>query len=92
MHCLFSVPKDRSLVLNPPEVTDHDCVFVEFHCLLSTHQWGFDNSSQVFIRFTAPYLGDFKYCYGPMKKIKRFVNYILKTVNIHILTTLCYVN
>jgi len=46
-----------------------DFVRIEFHCLLSTKQWGFDSTSKVYIRFAAKELGDFKKDYGPMEKI-----------------------
>ena len=46
-----------------------DFVRIEFHCLLSIKQWGFDNTSKVYIRFAAAELGDFEKDYGPMKCI-----------------------
>ena len=71
MLCYFiSVPTDESLILNPPEVKDRNCIFIEFHCLLSTKQWGFDDSSQVFIRFVS----HFNDCFGPMERITKFVH------------------
>ena len=69
----FSDSNDTSLIFNPPEVQDSNIVFIEFHCLLSAQHWGFHDSSQVFIRFKSNRLGDFKYCYGPMEKVLRFV-------------------
>ena len=72
----FSVlPEVSSLVFSPPETKDPNHIRVEFHCLLFVAQWGFDDSSNVYIRFVAPQLGGFDYCYGPMQKIIRFVNY-----------------
>ena len=73
---LFSVFKDPPLVFSPPEITAHEYVFIEFHCLLSAVQWGFDHSSKVYIRFDAPQLGTFTHCYGPMKNINRFADYL----------------
>ena len=70
----YSVFRDPSLVFNPPETKAHDYIIVEFHCLLNVQQWGFNNTSDVFMRFDAPEFGHFKYCYGPMQKINRFVN------------------
>ena len=67
----FSVSKDSGLKFSPPQIKTHEYIIVEFHCLLSAMQWGFDSSSAVFVRFSAPQLGDFKYCYGPMEIISR---------------------
>ena len=89
IHCILtsiivflysSVFRDPSLVFNPTETTAHEYVLIEFHCLLSAVQWGFNNSSKVYIRFDAPQLGRFKHCYGPMKRINRFADYVLYIV------------
>lgn len=68
----FSVVRDPSLVYNPPETKANDYLLIEFHCLLLALQWGFDDTSDVYICFAAPVLGSFKYCYGPMQKINRY--------------------
>lgn len=75
----FSICNDPTLVFNPPEMIIDHYIAVEFHCLLMTSQWGFEDSSKVFIRFGAPQLGDFNYCYGPMQKNKGFVNCVCCT-------------
>ena len=64
---------------NPPEIKAHEYIIIEFHCLLSAMQWGFDDSSAVFMRFSASQLGSFMNCYGPMKKISRSVIFIYKS-------------
>ena len=45
-----------------------DSIYIEFHCLLSAQQWGFDDSSHVYMRFAA--LQNYDCCYGPMKIIR----------------------
>lgn len=73
---LYSVVfRDPPLVFNPPETKNHNHIFVEFHCLLDAQQWGFTDTSNVFIRFAAPEFGGFNNCYGPMQKVNRFVHY-----------------
>ena len=62
------------MIFSPPETTSQNYVLVEFHCLLSTHQWGFDDFSNVYMCFAAKELGEFKFCYGPMLPIKRLVS------------------
>ena len=71
---LFSVIRNPRLVYNPSETKAHDFLLIEFHCLLLALQWGFDDSSEVFIRFGAPVLGSFMYCYGPMQRIDRLAD------------------
>ena len=71
---LFIILFSAARVFNSSETTSHDYLFIEFHCLLLAQQWGFDDSSQIFMRFNAPVLGSFKHCYGPMKRVNRFVN------------------
>ena len=75
MKCIlfFSVVRDPKLVYSP-ETKAHDYLLIEFHCLLLAGQWEFDDTSEVFIRFGAPVLGSFKYCYGPMQLINRFAS------------------
>ena len=58
------------------EETIQDFVYIEFHCLLSIQQWGFDDSSQVFMRFAA--LQNFSCCYGPMERVRYVYNKLLK--------------
>ena len=69
----FVFRKD-GLVFSPAETTSQNYVLVEFHCLLSIHQWGFDDYSNVYICFAAKELGEFKYCYGPMSPVRKLVN------------------
>ena len=70
---LSSVVKDPSIEFTPSEIKTPDYIIVEFHCLLSSMQWGYESSSAVFIRFSAPQLGNFKSCHGPMKLVNRLV-------------------
>jgi len=55
----------------PPKVTGSQFVWIEFHCLLYTQQWWFDDSSKVYILFAAKELGNFEYCHGPMNKLEK---------------------
>ena len=70
----FSVVRDPGLNYSPPETKENDYILIEFHCLLLALQWGFNDASDVYIRFGAPVLGNFKYCYGPMQRINRFAD------------------
>ena len=70
-----SASNDLPPLFNPPETKAHEYVLIEFHCLLSAVQWGFDSSSSVYLRFSSPQLGDFRYFYGPMIKKRRFANH-----------------
>jgi len=64
--CL-SAKKDDPLLYSPPETKSTDYVTVEFFCLLAVEQWKFeDNTSKVYLRFTANHLGTFHTCHGPM--------------------------
>ena len=74
MYC-YIVTRDDTVIFSPPETTSQNYVLVEFHCLLSIHQWGLDDSSNVYICFAAKELGEFKFCYGPMLPIKRLVGF-----------------
>ena len=63
----FSAKKDDPLLYSPPETKSTDYVTVEFFCLLAVEQWKFeDNTSKVYLRFTANHLGTFYTCHGPM--------------------------
>ena len=66
--------RDPSVVFNPLVTEARDYITVEFHCLLESQQWGFDNSSKVFIHFTLPEFHYYDHRYGPMQKINRLVN------------------
>lgn len=58
-------------------LSPHSDVFIEFHCLLSAQQWGFDDSSEVRI-----YFGETQVFCGPMATIKRYVCSYIRQNNV----------
>lgn len=69
----FDFSKTEALLYSPPEITNTEYVIIEFYCLASIERWGLDESSKVYLRFTAPELGTFHTCHGPMTLTQRFV-------------------
>ena len=68
----FDFLKTKLLLYSPPDIASKDYVLIEFFCLVSIERWGFDTSSQVYLRFAAPELGTFYSCHGPMILTQRF--------------------
>ena len=67
----FDFSKTEPLLYSPPDTTSDNYVKIEFFCLLSIERWGFDKTSKVYLRFTAPQLGTFSTCHGPMTLTQR---------------------
>ena len=68
----FDFSKTEPLLFSPPDSVREDYVWIDFSCLASVERWGFDESSNVYLRFTAPALGTFHTCHGPMRCTQRF--------------------
>ena len=69
----FDFSSTEPLLYSPPEMTRAEYVTIEFYCLLSIERWGFDESSKVYLRFSAPELGTFFTCHGPMTSTQMLV-------------------
>ena len=66
----MTTPKGEvQLNFNPPKFHEKNkdpYVLVEFHVILSKEEWLWDDSAEVYIQFSHQYLGNFRWCYGPM--------------------------
>ena len=60
----------QPLLYLPPDVKTKEYIILDFFCLVSIKQWGFTESSKVFLRFGAKELGTFDTCHGPMISTK----------------------
>lgn len=70
--CFFyrDVPA-RTPNFDPPKLSESiPSLSIEFHVLLSKEEWFWDESAEVYLRFSHHLLGNFWWCYGPMTVIE----------------------
>jgi len=73
----FDFTKIEPLLYSPPDTGNKDYVLINFFCLVSIERWKFNKSSQIYLRFSAPELGTYYSCHGPMIPTQRFAVYMI---------------